>query len=109
MRQSRVDGTVNPRIEPHRTDARSHARESWQDVIDSDIDNSRANVDRLVSVVREKTGEGLDAVRENSTNSSLPPGVQFGLRTESLPSERSGASLQGFGPGEKGKVSTWLH
>jgi uncharacterized protein YjbJ (UPF0337 family) len=42
--------------------ARGKIRETWGDVTDDDIDQTRGNWDQLVGKIKERTGEATDTI-----------------------------------------------
>jgi uncharacterized protein YjbJ (UPF0337 family) len=41
---------------------KGRVKESWGVLTDDDFDRAEGKIDRLVGVIKEKTGEGIDAI-----------------------------------------------
>lgn len=43
---------------------RGKVRAAWGDLTDDDVDRAEGNLDRLVGIIKEKTGEAEQAIRD---------------------------------------------
>ena len=43
---------------------RGRVRSTWGGLTDDDIDENKGNLEGLIGRIKEKTGEGVDAIRE---------------------------------------------
>lgn len=65
------------RLEGSWEQARGRIREAWGALTDDDVERSKGNWDRLVGVVRERTGESLQSA-ENKLNEILDSAEKAG-------------------------------
>lgn len=62
MTQDKTTSTTEMRFAASVEDMRGRMKEAWGALTDDDIDRSQGQWDRMISTIRERTGESLETV-----------------------------------------------